>query len=836
MYQKVKKLLAALCIFALVFTAMPAVPAKAATAVPKFKKTYASVYENATSKGKYTYTLTNLKKGQTVKWSVSGAGKSYVKWKKASTKVNGKTASNTFTVKTNGVMTAKNKKVTLQAKIYSGSKLLYTVTSTSKIKIKPTGVKLTLPNDADDGFYVGGSYQFGYELTPANAICTNVWTVTGKEDQLDYSSYMDSTGIFKPMKAGIYTIKLDARTGAKTVKSASVTVNVEDYIVAVKQTDANKIEVEYSGDMHNNVETDDFSIKTSAGALTVVKDMVFSADGKTATITTYSNLRDGVVYTVSDTLTSMDFKASVGIPVKLEILTQKVTVGKETAIEYALYDQNGINVAAAYAGTMDYEAEVTNGYVTENKKLFMTTVGKTATVTLKYTSRTEAGLVLVGTGVITCEAASTSADTNFTLTTMPAAPDYTAASYQDNRKAAIGKTYYAHFRALDTDKSEIKYTSVKYESSDPDTMIITKDGKVTPIRSGLVKIIITAVYAGEEYAYSYDVTISEAPKLASLELNTGSVTMSNVYSADYRQYISVTAKDQYGEQFALTNETATIVNNTNSLINTSVASYDAANDRIVLNTSNAIPGTYSYTLSLSCGSEKASAAFTVNVVTIPSTGAASYNIEIDKQTDDLSLTTDVNGSRYVNVRLAQYRGGVFTNYSMFTSATITKDGKYYGTDLTVAGTTTKPTLGGSNRLSLKTLDITNDSCRKAETGTYTIMLQYYSQVDKGYMTLTTTLKLTDTQDTPTVNIERITASKSCTTALELAQNCLIPENGTITECVVTGETQPGSKVAVKAGDQINIKSVTVTGTYQIAGDKKINMTYTISVGKTLTNI
>ena len=139
-------------------------------------------------------------------------------------------------------------------------------------------------------------------------------------------------------------------------------------------------------------------------------------------------------------------------------------------------------------------------------------------------------------------------------------------------------------------------------------------------------------------------------------------------------------------------------------------------------------------------------------------------------------------------------------------------------------------------MSLKTLDITNDSCRKAETGTYTIMLQYYSQADKGYMTLTTTLKLTDTQDTPTVNIERITASKSCTTALELAQNCLIPENGTITECVVTGETQPGSKVAVKAGDQINIKSVTVTGTYQIAGDKKINMTYTISVGKTLTNI
>lgn len=836
MYQKVKKLLAALCIFALVLTAMPTVPAKAATAVPKFKKTYASVYENASNKGVYTYTLTNVKKGQTVKWSVTGAGKSYVKWKKASTKVTGKTVSNKFTVQTNGASAAKNKKVTLQAKVYSGNKLLYTISGNSKIKIKPTKVALTVPKEADESLYVGNSYQFSYEVTPGNATCVNVWTVTGKEDNLDYSSYMSSTGVFKPMKAGIYTIKMEARVGTKAIKSASTTVDVEDYIVAIKQTDANKIDVEYSGDMHNNVETDDFSIKTAAGASTVVKDMVFSADGKTATITTYSNLRDGVVYTVSDTLTSKDFTASVGVPVKLEILTRKVTVGKESTIEYALYDQNGINVAAAYPGTMDYDAEVTNGYITDNKKLYMTTVGKTATVTLKYTSKAEAGLVLVGTGVITCEAASTSADTNFTLTTLPTAPDYTASGYKDNQRVAIGNTYYAHFRALDTDKGEIKYSAIKYESSDPDALIITKDGKVTPIRSGVVKIIVTATYAGEEYAYGYDVTVSEAPKLSALSLSKSSVTMSNVYSSDYRQYISVTAKDQYGEAYALTNETATITNTTNSYINTSVASYDAANDRIVLNASNAIPGTYSYTLTLTSGSEKASVGFTVTVATVPSTGTTTYDIEIDKQTDDLSLTADVSGSRYVNVRLAQYRGGVFTNYTMFTSATITKDGKYYGSDLTVAGTTTKPTLAGSNRLSLKTLDITNDTCRKAETGTYTIMLQYYSQADKGYMTLTTTLKLTDTQDEPQINIERITASKSCATALELAQNCLVPENGTITECVVTGETQPGSKVVVKAGDQVNIKSVTVTGTYQIAGDKKITMVYTIPVGKTLTNI
>ena len=43
MYQKSKKLLAALCMIAMMSAAVPAIPAKAA-AVPEFQKTYASVY------------------------------------------------------------------------------------------------------------------------------------------------------------------------------------------------------------------------------------------------------------------------------------------------------------------------------------------------------------------------------------------------------------------------------------------------------------------------------------------------------------------------------------------------------------------------------------------------------------------------------------------------------------------------------------------------------------------------------------------------------------------------------------------------------------------------
>lgn len=833
MYQKAKKLLAALCVLAMVVTALPAVPAKAA-ATPKYKKTYASLYENATDKGKYTYTLKNLKKGQTVKWSVSGAGKSYVKLSKTSTKVTGTTASVKLTVKTNGALNAKNKKVALTATVYSSAgKKQCTVKTSGKIKIKPKKVTLSVPDEAEDVLRVGESYQFGFSLTPVNSTSTNVWTVTDENGQ-DASSYMSSAGVFKPMKAGNYTIRLSAMIGTKTIKSASTTVEAVNYITAVQQTDANRIELIYSGSVSGLYDEDDYTIRNSNGANVVVKGIEISEDGQKVAVTTHSNYVDAASYTVTDGTCTMSFKASVGVPVKLEVLTDTVVVGKETKIAYALYDENGVNVDAAYSGTMEYDAEVTNGYITEDKKLYMTTVGKTATVKLTYTSKSVSGLVLAGMGVITCIAATTSADTNFTLTNTATTPDYSLSTYKDNRRVALGSTYYAHFRALDTDGSEIRYSSVTYESADPDSLIITKDGKVTPIISGTVKIIVTATYAGEEYTYSYEVTVAQAPALKTLQLSRSSVTMSNVYSLDYRQYIDVTALDQYGDSYALTDEAVSLSNNTT--INSGLATYDASANRIVLNASNAVVGTYNYTMTLTSGGEKATAAFTVVVVPVPTTGDITYALEIDRTTDDLSLNTDVSSSRFVKVRLAQYRGGVFTNYTMFTSATVTKGSEYYGNDLTVGGTTAKQTLNASNLLSLKTLDITTDACRKAETGTYTITLQYYSSVDKGYMTQSTTLTLTDTQDEPEITIERIKSTKTCATALELAQNCLAPENGTITECVVTGETNAGSKVTIKSGDQINIRSVTVVSTYKIAGGKEITMTYTVSVGKTLTNM
>ena len=110
-----KKLIAVLCALAMIISVFP-VQADAA-AKPKFVKNYTVLYENSTGKGVYKYTVTNLTKGQRVKWSLSGTGKSYAKLKKTTTSVSGKTSANSLTIRTQGKAAAKNKTVMVTAKV-----------------------------------------------------------------------------------------------------------------------------------------------------------------------------------------------------------------------------------------------------------------------------------------------------------------------------------------------------------------------------------------------------------------------------------------------------------------------------------------------------------------------------------------------------------------------------------------------------------------------------------------------------------------------------------------------------------------------------------------------
>lgn len=660
-------------------------------------------------------------------------GKSYAKLKKASTKATGTTVSNTLTIKTGGKTAAKNKIVNITAKVYSTSgKLQYTLSAgDAKIKVKATNVTIEGDVLSEKQLYIGQSYQFKYKLTPANATSTNTWSVTNSSGS-DVSSYITKAGVFTPKEEGTYTIKITTKNGKNVGKSASKTVTVAPTMTGVKQIAANKVAAVYSSSARSLVEQKDFTLRKTSGAKVDIREIAFSDDGKEVILTTYSNLENSVEYTLTDDIMEYRFTAKIGKPVTMKVLTTSVTVNKETSVEYGIYDADGIEVSSVYPGTVRYENfKITNGYVADaENKILMTNVGDTGTFWMTYVCTSDPTITLTAYGEVTCVTANIANDTHFTLTAEETAPDYTASTYRDNRKVAAGSNYYIHFQALDSDKSVLKYDSVQYESSDPDTLLINNFSgdvaKATAIKSGTVKVIVTAYYGMQNYVYTYEVTVAEPSYLTRLTADKNTVQISNRVDADYREYINITAIDQYGEAFVLENETAQIVDN--SSVKANLATYDAASNRIVIEAANYAAGTYYYTLTITSGGKNLSVNFVVVVQSPPENGAVSYRIDIDAPVTDLAITsdTDLNNPKQVVIRMSEYRGGVFYGYMYIESATVVKNGRYYQYDLTKEPSDKDVSVGSGTQIPLSVLAVDGSVCTKAETGIYTVTVKYYT--------------------------------------------------------------------------------------------------------------
>lgn len=840
MRQNLKKMIAFVCAVAMMITLVP-VNAEAATKKVAFSKSYTALYENDTNKGVYTYTVKNLIKGQKVKWSISGTGKRYAKLSKKTTSVSGTTSSNKLTIRTKKKTAAKNKTVIVTAKIYNkNGKLQNTlVTKTAKIKVFPTKIQIAGDVASQTEFLIGKTYQFQFKITPVNATSTNVWSATDETGA--QVSQMTRSGAFTPVKEGTYTICVQAKNGSKVVKTAKKTIKVGMTMTDAKQTAVKKIVAEYSSSAKNVVTKDSFQVKNAAGAKNDVKSIEFSADGKEVTLNLYENLKDEKEYIVTDGKMSYNFTAHIGQPVSLKILTTQVTAERETPIVYALYDSYGIDVLDAYPGTVEYDCKITNGYLTDQNKIFMKTVGDTGIINLTYTNKEDSKLVLKDTATVVCVVANAAEDTNFTLTTSEKAPDYGVASYKDNHKVASDSNYYAHFRALDEDKNEIKYDTVSFESSDPDTLLINNESngiaKVTAVKSGSVRIIVTATNGKQEYTYTYEVTVAEPAYLKNVKLDQNTLVLSKRYVTGYMGYINVEATDQYGDDFALNDESVQITGT-----NAYAVKYDEINDRIIVDPSLMAAGTYSYTVTMTVGTHKAMTGFNVVVQTPPENGAVTYKIDMDQPVVDMALKgneKDIANAKTVNIRLAQYKGGMFYDYVYIQSATIRKGDLYYTTDLTKNGTAAAGSIVSGTTIPVTTVSLNKNIVTKAQTGVYAIELKFYAGSNTtGLSTVNGYLEVTDSQTSPEVAVEHTTASVSCTTALDLAKNCLSVKgaSGDIVECAVTGTNTSGSAYKLATKESVNIKSVTVQTTMTLADGTKVVSNYEISVGKTLKNL
>ena len=817
----------------LVLTVVPC--STPAAAKPKFQTKRTYIYENHKTTD-WVYTLKNVSKGQTVKWSLTGSGKSYARLKYATPRrVTSSKISNSISLNTNGSSKAQNKTVTLVAKVYDKKgKFLTKATTSSKIKVLSTGIAITGGASDNAAYYTGSSYAFGTTLTPGNSTDTVKWTVT---DALgaDVSFYMTSEGVFSTNKSGTYQIKATSYSGTARRYSATKTIQVKDPVSGISQTGLNSFKVQVTPSLFSSLTKDSFKITGSNGTTYPVKEISKSSNNY-ITVTAYNNFSNGITYTVTFDNLTRSFTASSGLPCRIEILTNQVIANKPTKIKYALYDQNGIDVTAYYPGTLSFRSTLPGVIITTDYKLTMSTVSSATNLTVTFIPANSYIGQLVGSTTVVCVANETAVNTNFTITTSSSEPNYKLTNYSDNHKVSTGSNAYAQFRAVDKNGDAISYDKIEYYSDNSDALIINQTtGRITAIKNATVTISVRTIQNGIEQWYPYTVTITNASYLTSVSLDKQSITMSNVYNSSYVEYINVSAKDQYGNTFLLDNETVSFYGPSYPKV-----SYNKATNQICVAASGTPVGDYSYTASITCGSHTVNTYFTVKVINTAITGTTTYALAFDNQTIDTAIGKDSTaGDKYATLKLVRNVDNVFSNYATFNVLGISKDGKFYNTNLTNSRQATISTMSNISQLSLlvsTTSYVTNGyySCKTAEPGTYSIDVSYYRS-DGMLCYDTIKLYITDSNPTPVATVTQTTSTTAYATALQLAKNCIAVDRGTIIDCTVVGTTVAGSNYSIASDTQYHIQSVTVETSTQISSGAYVTKRYVVPVNKTIKN-
>ncbi len=842
MYRQIQKGLAVFALTAVMVLLWMPLCAKAA-ADPAFQETFSAFYENRANNGVYDIQVNNVQKGYILKWHITGKGKGYASFDTQKVIAQGKTAENTLTIDSKGEAAfAAGERIRITVNVYTAKwRLVNKITFAGKLQCKAKAIDMDTSGIKDLNMVTAGeAYELKAKMTPSNSTSKVYWAVKDSKGT-DCSSQITQDGKWTPVEPGTYTISVTARNSEKgaALCTKEVQATVGSFLDSVKQTASDRLQVTFNASVSDQYKENDFVIKSGESTV-LVKKIKYSEDGRTAELTTATNFADARNYTVSCAGYSKEFTSSVGKPVKLSITTTSAQAGKYTKIEYVLLDAKDIDVTNTVRdGIFYYTANATNGLLDkQTNQLFMTTVGSLANVTLEYTSA-DGTVRLKDMKTIVCVAQKTeeASETKFTLTKNMQVPTFKEA---DVRELAVGDTMYAHFIAYNEDDAVITYDKILFSSQDPDSLIISAEGKITPIKAGSVTVVVTAYQGSVPVTYTYSINIKEARCMASVQMKETALAMSNVSITGYQKVIPVTAKDQYGENLALTNETGVVTEAYGKALS---ARYDNQKNSVIISAAKASGGIYNCTLAMTVNGVTLNQNFTV-IVSAPSGNQYTYQIEADSEMDLTIDETTSETDKLINVRVAEYRGGVFNNYMPILKATLRKGNATYGNDMT-AVTGSALALDGGNVLTLTPMVIRSgtdgvDICEKAETGTYTITVEfnqryyYGSTTNRG--TLTANIVIKDEQSVPEYTIQKLTTDTVMQNALQVAVNCIsIPDGGSILNCSAAGTNLKGAAIPVRSGEQIHITSISVRAVLKMSNNRNVYVTHEIPINRTFTN-
>lgn len=793
----------------------PAAGAFAAAKKPTLNSTNKYLHLDVEGKNKYNFNINNKQSGWKYYWESANEDVAVVNSKNGVTTATGvgKTeVTVTITDKNKEVVTKLSAKVTVRDNI-----------KTVKITNIPEGNKLAVgqENDFNRSFVtVSGSTKKTSAITR--------WTVDSDK------ATINDKGVFVANEAGEYTItarsfqskakyedwKKDADTYAKYVLAEdTVKITVAPSIVEVKQVDLSKFKVEFDSPMKEDDVKENLSVALLLGTVEskqYVKSIsVDEKDPKVVTVEMYGDFSKGATYVVNyPGMEKETFKAATtnyADVVSMTIDTKTVVAGEEKEIEFTLYNADGVDITdgkdAEFGGELkdrvSFTTDSTGAYVYDNK-ISIFEVGTVAEVKGTYNTYVyddngkEVGTVLAVAQIAGTKAATVPAGALTKWTISAEDPNWDKL----NSRVAIGTNPKIYAEVKDTNGKEIKsndegVTGFKFESTDDNKLIIT-DNTLHPIAEGSVVVIVK--YGDTIVGYA-NVSVVPESKAVAFSLSEYKFTLSTKAAAQDSKEITVTLKDQYGENARITKSDIKALDTANSV-----------SDYI-----NAVIDGKKITFTVKADAVAGQAVFEVNYNDLKKTvtvvlaepnddgdeAKIRYRLDVNKSVD-LAVTEADDLDRTLDIKLIGYAPN-----GIRTTADIADD---VNVDIAVTGP--EDLDNGQSFYSYEGAAI-----KKIKTGTYKVVAKVNDKVvDTQYFSVTDTQKA--------AVLTKVKEAYYTKTNLEdIAAECFeIKVDGNdhdgVEEVVVTGPNT--------VGGPIHIKEVKVRENF---GDKYI--VHTVTVGKTV---
>ncbi len=663
-----KKLSFVLALAMIVSVLAPAAGAFAAKA-PKLNASDKTLHLGVDGKDEFDFNISNKVTGWKYKWSSANKDVATVN-------------------KSNGITTATGAGKTKVSVVITDKKGEEVAELTATVLVRDNIKELTITNLPEDGkVAVGVAHDFNRSyVTVANkkkgSQAITRWSVSPSED-----ATITDSGVFTANKAGEYTITArsfqskakytswltDATKYASYVTAeATYKVTVASSMVAVKQVNLKKFDVTFDSAMTKEDITKNLTVKYVLGSAKVsegIKSVSMSADNKTATIETNYDLSKGYTYVVEyPNMKSLEFVAAtakVEDVVDMAIKTTTAQVGKETKLDIALYNKDGVNIANdELLGRVTTEKDANNyAYLVTPLKINMYKLGEVVKVTstfhtYKYTDGKEVGNVSA-TAEITCvevakevageiyawtlkDTAVSSAPTNFNKTNNQVFKTDSQQLYVvlKGKDADGNDKYTSNFTYTGTPSATYGPLAWKYTSSNDKVVFVGASGIVYGVSEGTAQVVVSY---NDVQVGAVDITVVGTRKAAIAELSTQTLTLSNAFSDPTT--ISFKVKDQLGNDYKTSgawNATAQVTYNGSASTNPYTGS------GLVFNGAGIAAGTYGYTVkikdSLNSGVE-IPLNFSVTVQDPGSnTAIASYRIEADDTSYDMKSGTSVSSA------------------------------------------------------------------------------------------------------------------------------------------------------------------------------------------------